>query len=440
MTIDARSHGLWQLTAPPAPATPPLDGEIEADVAIIGAGFTGLSAALHLAEGGARVAVLEAAEIGFGGSGRNVGLVNAGLWVMPDDVPKVLGADYGERLLRVLGEAPALVFDLIAKHGIACEPERAGTLHCAVGDAGLAEITARAAQWRARGAPVRLLGAAEAAARIGSTAYAGALLDERAGTIQPLAYVRGLARAAIGAGARIFTQSPLCRAIRDGEAAWRLEAPGGTVRAPWVVVATNAYGAASPFPQVAEELVLLPYFQFATPPLGHNIRATILAGREGAWDTKEILSSFRLDAAGRLLFGSVGALRGTGEAVHRAWARRAVRRIFPQLGDVAFETGWFGRIGMTSDNTPRFHALAPKVISFSGYNGRGIAPGTIFGRMLARHILGQGGPEEMPLPVTVPQAVSFRAVKGAYYEYGAQAAHLAEGRSRGRSEPARRAR
>ena len=440
MTIEARSHGLWQLTAPPPPATGPLGGEVTADVAVIGAGFTGLSAALHLAEGGARVAVLEAAEIGFGGSGRNVGLVNAGLWVMPDDLPKVLGAEHGERLLRLLGEAPALVFDLIERYGIACEAQRAGTLHCAVGPKGLAEITARAAQWAARGAPVRLIGATDAAARTGSNAYAGALLDERAGTIQPLAYVRGLARAAIDAGALVFTRSPVSAARQATGGAWRLEAPEGAVTAPWVVVATNAYGAGSPFPQVAAELVPLPYFQVATRPLGHNLRATILPGREGAWDTKEVLSSFRLDAAGRLLFGSVGALRGTGEPVHRAWARRAIRRLFPQLGEVAFETAWYGRIGMTSDNVPRFHELAPKVIGFSGYNGRGIAPGTIFGRILARHILGQGDRTDLPLPVTAPETVRFRSLKGAYYEYGAQAAHLAEGRMRGLSGEPKRAR
>ncbi len=240
MQNDPRSHGLWERTAPPAPKTQALAAPIEADVVVVGAGFTGLSAALHLAEAGRTVVVLEAVEIGFGGSGRNVGLVNAGLWIMPDDVPKVLGERHGERLLETLGAAPGLVWDLIERHGIACEPERAGTLHCAVGSEGLEEITARAAQWQARGAPVRLLDAAEASRMIGSSAYAGALLDQRAGTIQPLAYVRGLAAAAMAAGAQLFTASPVTGARREG-AGWRLDTAGGSVKADWVVVATNAY-------------------------------------------------------------------------------------------------------------------------------------------------------------------------------------------------------
>ncbi|GGA96331.1 oxidoreductase [Brucella endophytica] len=422
MLNDPRSHGLWEKTAPAAPQTETLKGELAADVVIVGGGFTGLSAALHLAERGVTVAVLEAVEIGFGGSGRNVGLVNAGMWVMPDDLPGVLGAEYGGRLLQLLGNAPDLVFELIAKHGIECEAVRAGTLHCGVGAAGVKELEQRAGQWAKRGAPVRLLDAGETARKVGSSAYAASLLDLRAGTIQPLAYVRGLARAAIAAGARVFTGSPVVSAGEQGTR-WRVTTPQGAVTADWIVVASNAYTKA-PWSQVRAELVHLPYFNFATRPLSENVRATILPERQGAWDTKEVLSSFRFDAQGRLVVGSVGALRGTGKAVHRAWAKRAVKRIFPQIGEVEFEAEWYGKIGMTADSLPKFHRLARSVIGFSGYNGRGIAPGTVFGQVLARHISGELHEADLPLPITDPQEQSFRGLREAYYEAGSQIAHL----------------
>jgi glycine/D-amino acid oxidase-like deaminating enzyme len=426
MLNDPRSHGLWEETAPPAPSTTSAQGTLEADVVVVGAGFTGLSAALHLAKGGARVVVLEATEIGFGGSGRNVGLVNAGMWVMPDDLPAVLGPDYGERLLNLLGDAPHLVFSLIEEHGIACDPVRTGTLHCAVGEEGLKEIEQRAAQWQARGAPVELLDAAEAAQKIGSTTYRGALLDKRAGTIQPLAYVRGLAAAAIAAGAAVYTQSPVTRAERSGER-WRLSTPAAAISADWIIVATNAY-TGTPWPEIRTELVHLPYFNMATEPLGDNLQRTILPERQGAWDTREILSSFRFDRDGRLIFGSVGALRATGTAVHEAWAKRALAKLFPQLGPVRFVAHWYGKIGMTADNLPKFHRLAPNVISFSGYNGRGIAPGTVFGRILAEHVSGRLAESDLPLPVTAPTDAPMRRLKEAFYEVGAQAAHLVDAR------------
>ncbi len=137
MLNDPRSHGLWEKTAPPPPVTGPLAADAFADVVVVGGGFTGISAALHLAEAGRSVILLEGAEIGFGGAGRNVGLINAGMWVMPDDLPGELGDVHGERLLDLLGNGPRVVIDLIDKHAIACELERNGTLHCAVGDAGL---------------------------------------------------------------------------------------------------------------------------------------------------------------------------------------------------------------------------------------------------------------------------------------------------------------
>lgn len=426
MKNDPRSHGLWERSAPPPPATSPLAGDIDVDVAIIGAGFTGLSAALHLAEGGASVAVLEGVEIGFGGSGRNVGLVNAGMWVMPDELPAALGDTHGQRLLDLLGNAPSVVFDLVGRHGMACEAEHRGTLHCAVGTKGFNELRERARQWQDRGAPVHLLGAEETARKVGTTAYSGSLLDLRAGTIQPLAYARGLARAAIAAGATIHTGSPVT-AVSDEGAAWRLRTPRGTARARWVIVATNAY-TSEVWPEVRSELVHLPYFNLATRPLGEDLRRAILPERQGVWDTCEILSSFRYDQQGRLVFGSVGALRGTGLAIHRDWGRRALAKLFPQLRGVEFETEWYGQIGMTANNLPRFHRLGRQVVSFSGYNGRGIAPGTVFGRCLAQLLLGSLGEGDLPLPVTDPEPAKYRVAKEAYYEVGAQLAHLAGAR------------
>lgn len=430
---DPRSHGLWERTAPPAPATVPLLGDAVADVAVVGAGYTGLSAALHLAQGGARVVVLEGEAVGFGGSGRNVGLVNAGLWLKPDLVPAALGPERGERLLALLGDAPRRVFDLVAAHGIACEAEYAGTLHCAVGRKGLSDLEERARQWQARGAPVRLLDAAEAARLTGTAAYAGTLLDERAGTIQPLAYARGLARAALAAGAAIHTGSPVLGVAEEGSR-WRLTTPGGTLRAEWVIAATNAYTRA-PWPEIRAEIAHLPYFNIATAPLSDNLRGTILPGRQGAWDTKAVLTSFRLDAAGRLVIGSVGALRGTGASVHRAWARRMLRRLFPQAGDVPFEAEWYGRIGMTADALPRFHRLARNVVGFSGYNGRGIAPGTAFGAVLADLVAGRIAEDDLPLPVTPAVPIGFRTARELAYEAGAQLVHLSEARGPGRGMP-----
>ncbi len=426
MLNDPRSHGLWEKTAPAAPRTSPLAGDLTADVAIVGGGYTGISAALHLAEKGVKVVLLEATEIGFGGAGRNVGLINGGMWVMPSEIPGVLGSVYGERLLDLLGNAPLLVRELVEKHAIDCEIEKNGTLHCAVGKSGLDEIKERCRQWAERGADVRILSADETAKRTGTAAYAGSLLDMRAGTLQPLAYVRGLAKAAIAAGAAIHTGSAALSTERTGER-WIVRTKGGSVSADWIVVASEFYST-GPWEAVRDEQVLLPYFNFATVPLPKELLKTILPGREGCWDTKEVLSSFRMDRAGRLVFGSVGALRNTGLSVHRAWAKRALGKLFPALAGIEFEAEWYGRIGMTRDALPRFHAFAPKVVGFSGYNGRGIAPGTVFGKTIARHVLGELSEADLPLPVTAVEKASLRTLKGAYYEAGAQIAHFAGAR------------
>ncbi|NPC58337.1 NAD(P)/FAD-dependent oxidoreductase [Caenimonas soli] len=429
MNGDLRTHGLWEASAPPAPRTHPLTERIAVDVAIIGGGFTGSSAALHLAERGASAAVLEAFDIGFGASGRNVGLVNAGMWVMPSVLVAELGKTHGQRLLDLLGNGPSAVFDLVARHGIECEAVHNGTLHCAVGKRGIADVAERARQWLERGAPVELLDAQRTQELTGTRTYAASLLDRRAGTVQPLAYVRGLAAAALRAGARVHAQTRVTAAERVGSE-WQLAtSSGGTVSAKWVIVATDAYTASNGlWPGIQAEQVQLPYFNFATAPLPRENAQRILPDRQGAWDTRQVLSSFRLDAAGRLVFGSVGALRGVGRSIHRDWARRALARIFPQLKEVPFEHEWYGTIGMTSNAIPRFHELDRNVVSFSGFNGRGIAPGTVLGRELAKFVLGEVRRDDLPLPVTPVVTAPWRNAKALGYEAGAQAFHLVDAR------------
>ena len=429
MNGDPRTHGLWEASAPPSPQTHPLTERISVDVAIIGGGFTGSSAALHLAERGASAVVLEAFDIGYGASGRNVGLVNAGMWVMPSVLLAELGKTHGQRLLNLLGNGPAAVFDLIARHGIECEAVHSGTLHCAVGKRGIAEVAERARQWLELGAPVELLDSQRTLQLTGTRAYAASLLDRRAGTVQPLAYVRGLAAAALRAGARIHTQTRVTAAERVGSG-WQLAtSSGGTVSAKWVIVATDAYTTGNGlWPGIQAEQVQLPYFNFATAPLPRETAKGILPERQGAWDTRQVLSSFRLDAAGRLVFGSVGALRGMGRDIHHGWARRALARIFPQLKDVPFEHEWYGTIGMTHNALPRFHELDRNVVSFSGFNGRGIAPGTVLGRELAKLMLGEIRRDDLPLPVTQVAPAPWRHAKAFGYEAGAQAFHLVDAR------------
>ena len=348
------------------------------------------------------------------------------MWLPPDDLVSALGSHYGERLIDFLGKAPATVFSIVRRYEIACELQTSGTLHCAVGNAGLREIEARYKQWAARGVDLDLLGPEETARKTGSRFFRGALQDMRAGLIQPLAYVRGLASAAAKEGALIQDGTPVTEAKQDGKR-WVLTCGTGSVTADWVVVATAAYTKA-PWSQVRQVYAHLPYFNMATQPLPSVVLDTILPERQGAFDTTTLVNAFRLDSAGRLVIGSVGSLRGFGGHIHRAWARRTLRAVFPQVTDVNIESAWFGQIGKTNDNTPRITSLAPNVIAVGGYNGRGIAPATVFGKLAAEFIGGQLKEADLPLPLTKPAAMPWRPLKEAYYELGANLAHAASGR------------
>ena len=425
MQNEAHVDSWYAATANVRLDLPSLAGKHSSDVCVIGGGYTGLSAALHLAEAGTGTILLEAKEIGSGGAGRNVGLVNAGLWLMPDDVVRIVGQAYGERLIEVLGASPDLVFGLIEKHGIQCEAMRKGTLHCAHSPGGFRALQQRQAQWKRRGAPVTLLSREDAAPKIGSDCFHGALLDQRAGTIQPLAYAYGLAKVAELAGARLYADSPVTDLKRESNH-WRLSTPSGHVRAKAVILATHGYPE-SAFKNREKELIPFNFFQFATSPLPENVRKTILPGGQGAWDTNMILSSFRLDQSGRLIVGSVGQVENRGYSLHKSWARRTIRKIFPQVGPISLEYAWNGRIAMTVDHIPRFHVLDKDLVSVNSYNGRGIGPGTVFGKLLAELVQG-ACPDTIPLPVSKPKGILTRNLRGLFYEAGARMYHLIQRR------------
>ena len=406
---------LWTQTAAAPLTTPPLEGPVTVDLAVIGAGYTGLSAALHAAEAGASVLVLEAEEVGHGGSGRNVGLVNAGLWLPPGDVARAMGEAAGMRLNSALAGGPALVFDLIEKHQIRCEAVRSGTLHCAHSPAGMRDLEERHRQLRAIGAPVDLIPAVEARRRTGTPAIHGALFDPRAGTIQPKAYAQGLARAATSAGARIV-QNTRVTARRQAGNHWTLTAGGQTVTAGALIEATNAYG------QTPGRFTPMHFFQAATRPLPEAIRKTVLPGGEGCWDTALVMTSFRMDAGGRLIVGAIGALDHAGAGLHRAWARRKMPALFPQLRGYGFENEWFGTIAATADHLPKIQRLGPKGYAAFGYSGRGIGTGTLFGRALAQAVL-SGSEDALPLAAIDTYDEGRTGLRALYYESGALAMH-----------------
>ena len=408
----AEPISLWDRTAEERDVEVPLDTGRVVDVAIVGGGFTGLSTALHCAEKGLSAHLIEAERLGHGGSGRNVGLVNAAAWLPPAQVRAALGGTYGPRFVERFSAAPAYVFSLIERHQMRCEARREGTIHAAHAPSGFRDLQSRHAEWQRLGEPVDLLGPAEVAAMTGSPAFHGGLWDHRAGTINPMGYVRGLARAALAAGAKISTGVRATKIARDGDH-WRVDTDRGAITARNVVLGTNAYTDRL-WPGLTGGYTRIGYFQLATEPLGARADA-ILPGGQGLWDTGTIMRSLRKDAGGRLVIGSMGRMIGTAQAgLSRRWAARQMRAMFPDLGPVDFVEGWDGDIAMTPDHLPRIHVLAPGVYTAIGYNGRGITTGTVFGQAMADLLTGMD-PSELPLPVSAPTRVATAPVMERLY-------------------------
>jgi glycine/D-amino acid oxidase-like deaminating enzyme len=391
--------------APPAPPAPSLAGDISVDIAVIGAGFTGLSAALHAAEAGARVAVLEAHEIGWGASGRNFGQVVPYLRHEPGHVLRRLGPDWGERLIQAAASGADLVFDLIMRHGIECQAIRNGLIFAAHKPSALLRLESRAAFWRDRGAELPMLGPAASAAAIGGGAYWGALLEPRGGVINALGYVRGLARAAIKTGATIHTRSR-ARGISRHGSRWRVATPTGVVATDAVLICTGAYND-DVWPGLQRTMIPVRAYQLVSRPIADNLRGGILPGGRALTDTRNLISGVRLHADGRLHVSGDGPPFGLERRPGHATSARRILSLFPQLGSVEFEQHWSGWLDMTPDQFPRLYEPAGGILAGLGYSGRGIALATIMGRELARRAMG-AGPSDFLFPISDVRPIPLR--------------------------------
>ena len=416
------NNSLWALSRKSGLEINPLKEHQKTDVAIIGGGFVGASAALRLAESGTNVTVLEAEYSGFGGSGRNVGLTNAGLWLNPEDVEKALGKRYGERLNEFLHTAPDIVHDLINEHNIECDALRNGTLHLAHSEKGLKAIEERAWQINARGGSVMLLDKAETHNLTAAENYLGAIHDMRAGTIQPLEYCHGLIDAALKAGAKVYNGTPAL-SLRYKRSKWHIRTPKGFLLADRVLMATNAY-LQHIYPMVRRTFTPMYYCQMATDPLTEEQLEHFLPGKNGTWDTRMVMRSYRTDAMGRLIIGTIGNIFMENAPLFQSWANKMIRDTFPGVGPVDWTYKWSGRIACSINYVPNLHDLGRGLYSVSGFSGRGIAPGTALGRSMAEFMLGRVNSRDLPLPLSTTEPILMNKMRELFYETGSQLTRL----------------
>jgi len=423
---DPGENSLWAATAIAAPDCERLQESLRADVLVVGGGYTGLSSALHLAEAGVDVVLLEGRRLGFGGSGRNAGLVNANVWRNPRYVVEQLGADKAERFNLALRDSPAVVFGLVERLGLDCDARRVGTVQIAHSASGMKDLEERCRQLQALGAGVELIDGAASARLSGSPLYRhGGILDPGAGTIHPLSYVRSLARAAQLGGARIFEDSAIL-GLEQAASGWRATTAAGEITAARVILATNAYADANSA-RVREATVPVYIFQCASEPLPADLAGALIPERHGLWDTQPLMTSSRIDKAGRLIMSSAGQLAGYQRTVREDWMRRNRERLFPGTRGLRWEYRWSGRVGVTDSKILRVQLLAPGVYAPAGYNGRGIGPGTVIGKCLAEAIAG-GNDERIPFPLEPLHHENWRGLRAAGYGYGSLALQFVDRR------------
>jgi len=407
-----RIGSLWEDLAPPAPDCPRLEGARKAGLCIVGAGFLGLSTALHAARLGMDVVLLEAEEPGFGASGRNTGFVVPSLKsaIGPAEARALLGEIHAARLLRMVAGSGDTVFGLIRDEGMQVAGAQSGWLQPGHSAAAEAVLKARLPALREAGVDASFLSRAEMVARTGLPALHGGLRVASGGQINPLAYARGLARAVQAAGGTIHARSR-ATALTRIQGGWRVDTAEGTVEAREVLLTTNALVGAL-CPDMRDSIIPVRVFQVATQPLPADLRANLLPDGAPVADTRRHTFALRWSEDDRLVTGGmVTPLPGRMARAERSFLHR-IRRFAPDLPEIRAEKVWTGVIAATLDALPRMIRVAPGLMGAIGCNGRGVAMTSALGRETAGLLAGRIAEDAFVLPVTPPRRVPMARLSG----------------------------
>ncbi|MDI6028906.1 FAD-dependent oxidoreductase [Corticibacterium sp. UT-5YL-CI-8] len=389
-----------------------LTDAVTADVVVVGAGYLGLSSALHAAEAGLDVVLLESHQPGFGASGRNTGFVVPSLKTSlgPAEVVGALGADHAGRLLKLVADSGKAVFDLIGRHKIDCDAVQNGWLQPAHSRRAEEALHSRMPRLLLAGVDAEWLDRNAMLKRTGLPSMHGGIRVASGGQITPLAYAHGLARAAISAGVRLFGDSPVKGIEPDGQG-WRIRTADGEVRARRVLMTTNAL-IGNLLPELRASIIPARVFQIATQPLPPALRATLLPDMAPVADTRRHTFALRWSSDGRLVTGGmVPPLPGRMALARKLFASR-LRRVVPGLPEIRVDYSWTGVIAGTLDFLPRMMRIKPGIDAVIGCNGRGVALTTALGREIGPWLAGSLTDADLTLPLTAPRPIPFSRISG----------------------------
>jgi glycine/D-amino acid oxidase-like deaminating enzyme len=418
------AQSLWLSTAAIAPPKlPQLDRDVSTDVAIIGAGYTGLAAAHHLSGAGVECLVIDANDAGWGASGRNGGMAVPRYKKSWSSLAQEFGRERTRHLHRLVYQAVDLLEQTVAEYGIACGFSRDGHITAAHNARSLEMLKADVQWLTSEGGDriPRLIVAGEVAALSGASGYIGGYLDTRAAGIHPLEYARGLATALAAKGVTIYVGSAVER-LREESDGVVLETTNGVVRAKQALIATNAYTGLTRYAQdIDSRVVPVPSSIVTTVPLDDSLLARVLPARHLMSDTRRLVNYYRIAPGNRLLYGGRGALTGHESPDAYRGLEGKLRQTFPALADVAIDHRWSGKVAVTLDGFPHVGRTSPRVAYALGYGGRGVALTNLLGKFLAHIAMGElidAGPMSggafTPIPLHQLRSPAVKVVAGCY--------------------------